>query len=144
MHEPLDDKQAAVEQRNERKPLLWSLLVQLLAFLLVLAGWWLSRSVFSLSLLLGATAFTLPYSWFAWHTFLTLRMHAPPAKKMQRMYRGETQKFFLTAVLCALVFVKVHPLDAAGFFSAFIIMLVLGWALPAWCQHRLDSRIDRV
>ena len=140
MNEPLVDKLAAVERRNERRLLLWSVAVQWLLLLLLILYWCVHGGVFAQSLLWGALAVSLPYCWFAWYTFLTLRMDAPPEKKMQRLYRGEAQKFVLTAVLAGAVFVKVHPLDAAGFFSAFVVMMVLGVAIPAWLQHRMDSK----
>jgi ATP synthase protein I len=144
MKEPLVDRLAAVEQRGDQTMLLWSVLVQLLALLLMLVRWWLQGGDVFRSLLLGALAFAIPYCWFAWYTFLTLRMEAPPDRKMQRLYRGEAQKFLMTAVLCGVVFVKVHPLDAAGFFSAFVAMMVLGWALPAWLKYKMDSGVNRV
>jgi F0F1-type ATP synthase assembly protein I len=65
-------------------------------------------------------------------------MNATPARKAHRLYRGEVQKFLMLAVLCAVVFARMQPLDAAGFFTAFLVMMLLGRAVPAWRMFQVN------
>ncbi|MDX1802629.1 MAG: ATP synthase subunit I [Alcanivorax sp.] len=93
----------------------------------------------ALSILLGGLAFSLPHCWFAWYVFRPRGEEGSPRLVSRRLYRGEAQKLLLTGALCGMAFTLVHPLNAAGFFSAFFAMMILGWVTSARLAHGTDQ-----
>ncbi|EKF73250.1 F0F1 ATP synthase subunit I [Alcanivorax hongdengensis A-11-3] len=93
----------------------------------------------ALSILLGGLSFSLPHCWFAWYVFRPRGEEHDAEQTSRRLYRGEAQKLVLTGVLCGVTFTLVQPLNAAGFFSAFFAMMILGWVTSARLAHGTDQ-----
>lgn len=119
-----------------RNVLLRSIFIQIAVLLLLAAGALSSDGVWMYSAFFGATVVALPYCWSALRAYLSWGMAAGVAKKTRRLYGGEVQKLLMTAVLSSVVFIKVQPLNAGGFFVAFVVVMLLGWLVPAWLLHK--------
>lgn len=94
--------------------LFWSLLV------LVAFSVWMFDTRLGLSLLWGIAVSALPGACFAWYSF---RRHGGARQSgavVRAIYRAETLKFFLTAVVFAAVFSRVSDIHPVVFFIAFI------------------------
>ena len=94
------------------------------AVLLVWFGWNSGYSGF-----LGGVIAWLPNLYFAQKAF---RYSGARAARdiLKSFYAGEAGKFVLTAVLFALVFVGVKPLDARAVFAVFILTQMVSWFAP--------------
>lgn len=95
--------------------------------------------VLALSVLLGGLAFAVPHGWYTWYVLRVREGQACPRQIYRRFQRGEMQKLGLTAIVCALVFVTVQPLNHAGFFMAFLAMMMLSWVHAARLAHVTDQ-----
>lgn len=104
--------------------------LQALVTLLVSGGCWLSGdTVLAYSSLLGGMVCFLPNLYFAWQVFL--HQGAQAAKQIVKsFYRAEAVKFGLTAVLFALVFILVRPLNPISFFLTYAVVQVVHWLAP--------------
>lgn len=91
------------------------------------------------SILLGGLAFAVPHCWYTWYVLGDRGFEASPQQIFRRFQRGEMQKLIMTAVLCALVFATVRPLNDAGFFLAFLAMMMLSWVNAARLAHVTDQ-----
>ncbi|MBF7728883.1 F0F1 ATP synthase subunit I [Pseudomonas sp. N040] len=108
------------------KVLIAQLIVVLLicVLLLVWRGW-----IAGYSGLFGGAIAWLPNLYFAKKAFSFSGARA--AREILRsFYAGEAGKFVLTAVLFALVFAGVRPVDAPALFGAFIATQMVGWFAP--------------
>lgn len=113
-----------------RLPVLKVLLAQLAAVFLmtvvlsVVAGW---TAVYSAAF--GGLVAWLPNVYFA---LMAFRYRGARAARniVKSFYAGEAGKFVLTAVLFALVFVSVKPLNAPVLFGAFIVTQMVNWFAP--------------
>ena len=108
--------------------------------------WWPDK-VLAYSLVLGGLVYWLPNAWFALSAFRfqvdkrTLeslsdgdKVDEVRAKQMaalmtQGFFRGEINKFALTAIGFALVFTLASPIHFVGVFVSFIAMTVLQWLI---------------
>ena len=97
----------------------------LISALLMLAKGWQA----GFSGLLGGVIAWLPNLYFAQKAF---RYRGARAAKdiLKSFYAGEAGKFFLTAVLFALVFWGVKPLDVPAVFGVFILTQAVSWFAP--------------
>lgn len=95
--------------------------------------------VLAVSVLAGALAFVLPHCWYTWYVLGSLGEKASPQHIYTRFRRGEMNKIGLVALSCALAFVTVRPLNDAGFFLAFLAMMVLSWANAARLAYVMDQ-----
>lgn len=82
------------------------------------------------SLLIGAGIFIGPNAYFSFYAFRHAGARAA-AEIAQSFYRGEAGKFVLTAVLFAVSFAVVRPIDAAAVFISYVFFTMLTWLL-AW------------
>ena len=57
---------------------------------------------------------------------------------VRSFYAGEAGKLILTAVLFALAFVVVKPLEAPALFGIFVLALSVGWFAPLLMRTRLS------
>jgi ATP synthase protein I len=94
------------------------------AVLLIWQGWNSAYSGF-----LGGLIAWLPNLYFAQKAF---RYRGARAARdiLKSFYAGEAGKFVLTAVLFALVFAGVKPLDARSVFLVFIVTQMVSWFSP--------------
>lgn len=99
--------------------------VQVAICLLLAAGFLLSDKVAAYSALAGGLICALPNMYFVRKAFQYAGARAA-MQVVQSFYKGELWKMFLTAVLFALVFVKVKPLNVLVVFIAFIIVHIVG------------------
>lgn len=76
------------------------------------------------SVLLGGLTFIAPTGFFARQAFRYRGAQATP-RIARAFYRGETQKFVLTAMAFALIFALVKPLDMAALWLAYVAALVV-------------------
>ena len=113
-----------------RLPVLKVLLAQIMvvilifAFLSVARGWTAGYSA-----VCGGLIAWLPNLYFALKAF---RYSGARAAKdiLKSFYAGEAGKFVLTAVMFALVFACVKPIDAPVLFGAFILTQMVSWFAP--------------
>lgn len=106
------------------------LLVQLVVLVLAAAALWLLRSpVEGYSAACGGMIAWLPNLYFAHKTF---RYRGARAAKdiVRSFYAGEAGKFILTAVLFALAFAGVKPLEAPALFGVFLLTQSVSWLSP--------------
>lgn len=113
-----------------RLPVFRLLLAQILVVILisvllsVVRGWCAGYSA-----ICGGLIAWLPNLYFALKAFR--HSGARAAKEILRsFYAGEAGKFVLTAILFALVFVSVKPLDVPILFGAFIVTQMVSWFAP--------------
>lgn len=122
------------------KTLAWAFPPRLWGWLLIATA--LCHSVdrvLAISVLSGALAFVLPHCWYTWYVLGSLGEKASPQRIYTRFRRGEMNKIGLVALSCALAFVTVRPLNDAGFFLAFLAMMVLSWANAARLAYVTDQ-----
>ena len=121
-----------------RLPVFPVLLAQLVVILLaaaVLYGW--RGPVSAYSGLCGGLIALLPNLYFAHKAFRFSGARA--AQNIVRsFYAGEAGKLILTAVLFALTFVVVKPLEAPVLFGVFVLALSVGWFAPLLMRTRLS------
>ncbi len=113
-----------------RLPVFPILVVQLLV-LLVLASacWYWKGTTAGYSGLCGGLIAWLPNLYFAHKAFRFSGARAAQAI-VRSFYAGEAGKLVLTAVLFALVFAGVKPLDAAALFGVFLLTQLVNWFAP--------------
>jgi len=101
----------------------------LVTFLIACGGLLSGDLVLAYSIFLGGMVCFLPNFYFAWQVFTHQGAHA--AKDIVRsFYRAEAVKFGLTAVLFALVFILVRPLNPISFFLTYAVVQVIHWLAP--------------
>lgn len=113
-----------------RLPVFKVLIAQILVVILIAAvltvvrGWTAGYSA-----ICGGLVAWLPNLYFALKAF---RYSGARAARdiLKSFYAGEAGKFVLTAVLFALVFTGVKPLDAPVLFGAFIVTQMVSWFAP--------------
>ncbi|PID43751.1 MAG: F0F1 ATP synthase subunit I [Gammaproteobacteria bacterium] len=81
------------------------------------------------SALVGGVVFIIPNSYFAYKAFAYGGAQAA-RRIVQSFYKGEAVKLLLTAVLFAVVFIYVKPLDVLAMFLAYFVLLVSNWLVP--------------
>jgi ATP synthase protein I len=112
------------------------LVAQLLAALLAVLGlfMWLGP-VHAYSGLCGGLIAWLPNLYFARMAFRFSGARA--ARQIIRsFYAGEAGKFILTAVLFALAFLGVKPLEASALFGVFLLTQAVSWLAPLLMKKR--------
>ncbi|MBB1488343.1 F0F1 ATP synthase subunit I [Oceanospirillum sediminis] len=104
--------------------------LQALVTLLISAGCFLlADGVSAYSALLGGVVCFMPNLYFAWAAFR--HQGAQMAKQIVKsFYKAEAVKFGLTAVLFALVFALVRPLNPIYFFLTYAVVQVVHWLSP--------------
>lgn len=110
---------------------LWIYQLGLLA-LAVSSLWWLNP-VIAYSVGIGGLIFWLPNAYFALMAFRHIATGGS-ADLLRSIYRGEANKFALTAIGFAMVFVFVKPLSVISLFIAFLAMTVIQWILVSRWQ----------
>lgn len=133
-------EQSGADDRGAGKALRWGLALRQLIVLLSAAA--LIAAVnpsLAGSVLLGGLAFTVPHCWYTWYVFGGRRDQVSPQRIFRRFQSGEMQKLVMTAVLCALIFATVRPLNDVGFFSAFLAMMMLSWVNAARLARITDQ-----
>lgn len=113
-----------------RLPVFPVLLIQLLVVFLACAALWYWRgTVAGYSGLCGGLIAWLPNVYFAHKAF---RYGGARAARdiVRSFYAGEAGKLILTAVLFALTFAGVKPLDAPSLFGVFLLALVVNGFAP--------------
>ncbi|TBU92129.1 F0F1 ATP synthase subunit I [Phytopseudomonas dryadis] len=113
-----------------RLPVFPVLMVQLLVVLVLAAVCWQWRgAVAGYSGLCGGLIAWLPNLYFAHKAFRFSGARAAQAI-VRSFYAGEAGKLILTAVLFALVFAGVRPLDALAVFGVFLLTQLVNWFAP--------------
>ena len=121
-----------------RLPVFPVLLAQLVVILLAAAalyGW--RGPVGGYSGLCGGLIAWLPNLYFAHKAFRFSGARAAQSI-VRSFYAGEAGKLILTAVLFALAFVVVKPLEAPALFGIFVLTLSVGWFAPLLMRTRLS------
>lgn len=121
-----------------RTPALPVLLVQLVVLLLAAVVLWQWRGMVSgYSGLCGGLIAWLPNVYFAHKAFRFSGARA--AQNIVRsFYAGEAGKLILTAVLFALTFAGVKPLEAPAVFGVFLLTLMVSWFAPLLMRTRFS------
>ncbi|WP_339489122.1 F0F1 ATP synthase subunit I [Pseudomonas sp. EL_65y_Pfl2_R95] len=120
-----------------RLPVFPVLVVQLMVVLIAAAVCWQWRgSVSGYSGLCGGLIAWLPNVYFAHKAFRFSGARAAQAI-VRSFYAGEAGKLILTAVLFALTFAGVKPLDALAVFSVFLLTQLVNWFSPLLTRTRL-------
>ncbi|MFE8070399.1 F0F1 ATP synthase subunit I [Marinobacteraceae bacterium S3BR75-40.1] len=112
-----------------RPPIMRLILVQGAILLTVSAACLFIDRVAAYSALLGGLIFFLPNIYFAHKTFAHSGARAA-RQIVSAFYKGEAVKLLLAAVLFALVFKYVRPIDEAALFITFAVMLMSNWLAP--------------
>ena len=121
-----------------RLPVFPVLLAQLAVILLAAAalfGW--RGAVSGYSGLCGGLIAWLPNLYFAHKAFRFSGARAAQSI-VRSFYAGEAGKLILTAVLFALAFVVVKPMEAPPLFRIFVLALSVGWFAPLLMRTRLS------
>ncbi|MDM8350991.1 F0F1 ATP synthase subunit I [Pseudomonas sp. sp1636] len=114
------------------------LLTQLAVLLLAAAALYATRGVVSgYSGLCGGLIAWLPNLYFAHKAFRFSGARAAQAI-VRSFYAGEAGKLILTAVLFALTFAGVKPLDALAVFGVFLLTQLVNWFAPLLMRKRLS------
>lgn len=112
------------------------LLVQLLVLLLLaLVLWQWQGSVAGYSGLCGGLIAWLPNLYFAHKAFRFSGARAAQAI-VRSFYAGEAGKLVLTAVLFALTFAGVKPLEPLAVFGVFVLTQLVNWFSPLLMKTR--------
>ena len=113
------------------------LLVQLLVLLLLaLVVWQWQGAVAGYSGLCGGLIAWLPNLYFAHKAFRFSGARAAQAI-VRSFYAGEAGKLVLTAVLFALTFAGVKPLEPLAVFGVFVLTQLVNWFSPLLMKTRL-------
>lgn len=119
-----------------RLPVFPVLLAQLVVVLLAAVVLWQWRGVTTgYSGLLGGLIAWLPNLYFAHKAFRFTGARAAQAI-VRSFYAGEAGKLILTAVLFALTFAAVKPLEALAVFGVFVLTQVVNWFAPLLMKIR--------
>ncbi|WPC05149.1 F0F1 ATP synthase subunit I [Pseudomonas sp. MBLB4123] len=120
-----------------RLPVFPVLVVQLVVVLLAAALLWQWQGrVAGYSGLCGGLIAWLPNLYFAHKAFRFSGARAAQAI-VRSFYAGEAGKLILTAVLFALTFAGVKPLDALAVFGVFLLTQLVNWFAPLLLKIRL-------
>lgn len=112
-----------------KKPSFARLFITQFTALLIITGLlWLYGNVVAYSAFVGGLISIGPNIYFARWAFKHTGARAA-GLVVGSFYLGETGKFLLTAVLFAVVFVWLKPLNVMVFFSTYIFMMALNWML---------------
>ena len=121
-----------------RVPVFPVLLAQLVVVLLAAVVLWQSLGkVAGYSGLLGGLIAWLPNLYFAHKAFRFSGARAAQAI-VRSFYAGEAGKLILTAVLFALTFAGVKPLEALAVFGVFVLTQLVNWFAPLLMKTRLS------
>jgi ATP synthase protein I len=85
----------------------------------------------SRSMVLGVSVCFAPSVAFAWFVF-RYRGASVARQAVNAFYRGESMKFVLTAILFAVVFVKVEQIHVLVFFASFIVAQLISWLVAGF------------
>lgn len=119
-----------------RLPVFPVLLVQLVVLLIATVVLWQWRGeVSGYSGALGGLIAWLPNIYFAHKAFRFSGARAAQAI-VRSFYAGEAGKLILTAVLFALTFAGVKPLDALAVFGVFLLTQLVNWFAPLLTRTR--------
>lgn len=119
-----------------RLPVFPVLVVQLMVVLIAAVILWQWRgSVSGYSGLCGGLIAWLPNVYFAHKAFRFSGARAAQAI-VRSFYAGEAGKLILTAVLFALTFAGVKPLDALAVFGVFLLTQLVNWFSPLLTRTR--------
>lgn len=119
-----------------RLPVFPVLVVQLLVLLLsTLVLWQWQGAVAGYSGLCGGLIAWLPNMYFAHKAFRFTGARAAQAI-VRSFYAGEAGKLILTAVLFALTFAGVKPLEALAVFGVFFLTQLVNWFAPLLMKIR--------
>ncbi|WP_028241485.1 F0F1 ATP synthase subunit I [Stutzerimonas azotifigens] len=122
-----------------RLPVFPVLMVQLGVALATPLGLWLWQgSVAGYSGLCGGMIAFLPNLYFARKAFRFSGARAAQSI-VRSFYAGEAGKLVLTAVLFALTFAGVKPLDALAVFGVFLLTQAVGWFSPLLVKRRITN-----
>ncbi|WP_287029317.1 F0F1 ATP synthase subunit I [Pseudomonas sp. UBA6310] len=122
-----------------RLPVFPVLIAQLVLLLIAASLLWLSRgSVAGYSGLCGGLIVWLPNLYFAHKAFRFSGARAAQAI-VRSFYAGEAGKLILTAVLFALTFAGVKPLEPLALFGVFLLTQTVGWFSPLLMRKRLTN-----
>ncbi|PZP20875.1 F0F1 ATP synthase subunit I [Pseudomonas kuykendallii] len=122
-----------------RLPVFPVLIAQLVLLLIAASLLWLSRgSVAGYSGLCGGLIVWLPNLYFAHKVFRFSGARAAQAI-VRSFYAGEAGKLILTAVLFALTFAGVKPLEPLALFGVFLLTQTVGWFSPLLMRKRLTN-----
>lgn len=78
---------------------------------------------------LGGMIVVLPNSYFAFRAF-RYRAAREAQRIVRSLYAGAAGKMLLTAVLFALVFMHLDPVNAPAVFIGFVLVQTLNWSVP--------------
>lgn len=121
-----------------RVPVFPVLLAQLVVVVLAAVVLWQSLGqVAGYSGLLGGLIAWLPNLYFAHKAFRFSGARAAQAI-VRSFYAGEAGKLILTAVLFALTFAGVKPLEALAVFGVFVLTQLVNWFAPLLMKTRLS------
>ncbi|SDG50993.1 F0F1 ATP synthase subunit I [Phytopseudomonas seleniipraecipitans] len=113
-----------------RLPVFPVLMAQMIVVLVLAVACWQWRGVVAgYSSFCGGLIAWLPNVYFAHKAFRFSGARAAQAI-VRSFYAGEAGKLVLTAVLFALVFAGVKPLDALALFGAFLLTQLVNWFAP--------------
>jgi ATP synthase protein I len=122
-----------------RIPVFPVLLTQLVVLLLAAVVLWQWRgTVAGYSGLCGGLIAWLPNVYFARKAFRFSGARAAQAI-VRSFYAGEMGKLILTAVLFALTFAGVKPLDALAVFGVFLLTQSVSWFAPLLMRRRFSK-----
>ena len=114
------------------------LLAQLIVGLFAVAAlWFFQGAVAGYSGACGGLIAWLPNLYFAHKAFRFTGARAAPAI-VRSFYAGEAGKLILTAVLFALTFAGVKPLEALAVFGVFMLTQLVNWFAPLLMKIRLS------
>ncbi|TIH10510.1 F0F1 ATP synthase subunit I [Pseudomonas leptonychotis] len=116
-------------------PVLMTQLVVVLLFAAVLWQW--QGAVAGYSGLCGGVIAWLPNMYFAHKAFRFSGARAAQAI-VRSFYAGEAGKLVLTAVLFALTFAGVKPLEPLAVFGVFFLTQLVNWFAPLLMKKRLS------
>lgn len=122
-----------------RLPVFPVLLAQLVVLLIAAVVLWLWRDgVAGYSGLCGGLIAWVPNMYFAHKAFRFSGARAAQAI-VRSFYAGEMGKMILTAVLFALTFAGVKPLEALAVFGVFLLTQAVSWFAPLLMRTRLSK-----
>jgi ATP synthase protein I len=81
------------------------------------------------SAMIGGLIFVFPHLYFTYKSFVFSGARATP-QILSSIYQGETTKLITIAVLFAVVFKFVKPLNVMALFFTFIIVMASSWLAP--------------
>jgi ATP synthase protein I len=115
------------------------LLAQLLcASVAAVLSWCLFGKVAGYSAVCGGLIGWLPNLYFARRAFRYSGARAAQSI-VRSFYAGEAGKLILTAVLFALTFAAVKPLQPRAVFGVFVLTLAVGWFAPLLVGKRIRN-----